>query len=397
MTTRQDIPIDPKNPIDHLDAGYEGNNKPSDYSIPSCGLADVDGAVVNVFANEIGFQRRSIDTSTGAIQVKKPLVVFATGERFALSKRLRPARDTNGALILPQISIKRTGTEQTSADVMGRGMNQYTGTITIKRRLDKSDKDYQLFLNKLNLKNANLPITARQTGSFGSNIDPRTHEGALLDPHWGNNVWEIITVPQPQFWTQTYEITFWTNYTQHMNYMMETLFSSFLPQGKMLKLETDKGYWFIGYVDDQFQGKENFDDFTEKDRIIQYTFTMSVKSYLLAPNGPGNDFPLRRHLSAPTVTFDIDTIDDSRAGEIYTEKQLPVNQDKFALTEIKPQNPQEKTTLKKLMITKKVLDPRTGYTVNKSAKITEQNQTNGETTYYVSNIESLDEFINFLK
>jgi hypothetical protein len=394
MTTRQNIPRDERNPVDHLNSGYEGGVS-EDYTIPSCGLEDVDRGLVNLFDKEMGFQKRSIATSTNAIEVKKPLVIMATGERFALSKKLRPPRDKNGALLLPTIAIRRTGTEQTSEDIVGRGMNQYTGNLVIKKRLDKSDREYQTFLNKLNLQNAQLPETRKASGSFGSNIDQGTNQGALLDPHVGNNIWEIISIPQPQFWTQTYEITFWTNYTQHMNYMLETLFSSFLPQGKMFKLTTEKGYWFIAYVEDQLQSNDNFDDFTEQDRLIRYTFQIRVKSFLLVPNGPGNKIPIRRYLSSPTITFDL----VETQGQVFEEKQLPesVQNSKFILTDIEQDDSQDPTTDQKILISKEVIDPLTGKKEIKSVRVLESNQKSGETVYYAPKATSLEDFLTLLK
>jgi hypothetical protein len=396
MTTRQNIPIDERNPSDHLDSGYEGGI-PEDYTIPPCGLEDVDKAVVNLFDKEIGFQKRSVGASNGAVEVKKPFVVFATGERFALTKRLRPLRDKNGALVLPTIAIRRTGTEQTSDDLIGRGMNQSTGNLIIKKRLDHSDRDYQSFLNKLALQHSDLPDTRKETGSYGPRSNLGTLQGGLLEPHLGNNVWEIISIPQPQFWTQTYEITFWTNYTEHMNYLVETLFSSFLPQGKMFKLTTEKGYWFIGYVDDQLQSGDNFDDFTEQDRLIRYTFTMKVKSFLLVANGPGNKVPIRRYLSSPTITFDL----VEAQGEVFDEKQLPesVRNSGFILTDIEQdgETAQDNTSIQKVLVSKEVIDPRTGKKEVKTVRILESNQKSGETVYYAPKAISLEDFVSLLK
>ncbi len=397
MTTRQTIVRDERNPVDHLNSGYEGNNIPEDFNIPSCGLEDIDMAVHRLFSEEIGFQTRTIEGATSKISFKKPFVLFATGERFALAKRLRPTKDKSGALILPSISIRRTSTQQTSEDITGRGMNQSTGEMVIKRKLDRSDRDYQNFINKLALENMNLPSTTKDTGEYGPRNHAGTQQGALLDPHLGNdNVWEIITIPQPQFWTQTYEITFWTNYTEHMNYMVETLFSSFLPQGKMFKLTTDKGYWFIGHVDDQLQSGENFDDFTEKDRLVRYSFTMNVKSFLLAVNGPGNKVPVRRYLSAPTVSFNLIETQD----QVYDEKQefSGVQKSNFILTDIDSSSAtaQEKTTLQKVLVNKEVMNPKTGKMEIKKVRILESNQKSGETVYY-ANVESLEDFIILLK
>ena len=132
--TRQNIPQDPRNPKDHLDSGYE--SQPSlDFTIPPVGIEDIDFALHRLFDKTIGFNTFMVSAAKGPQNIKKPYVIFATGERFALAKKLKPPRDKNKVLILPAISIRRTAIEQAPDDITGRGMNQYTGVITIKRKL----------------------------------------------------------------------------------------------------------------------------------------------------------------------------------------------------------------------------------------------------------------------
>jgi hypothetical protein len=114
--TRQNIPQDPRNPKDHLDSGYE--NSPSlDFTIPPVGIEDIDIAIHRLFDKTIGFNTFVMSATKGPQNIKKPYVIFATGERFALAKRLKPPRDKNKVLILPAISIRRTSVEQTPDDI----------------------------------------------------------------------------------------------------------------------------------------------------------------------------------------------------------------------------------------------------------------------------------------
>ncbi len=391
MTTRQNIPpVEPG--VEQLPNGYAGSDQPSDYFIPPCGIEDVDVALFNLFDTEIGFvTTRLVNGANGPVNVSKPIVFFATGERFAIVKRLRPVRDRNGALMLPAISIRRTAINQSQTDMNNRGMNQTTGELTIKRRLDPKDRNYQNFINKSLLKNADLPTTERVTGETAT--DTSVRQGMLLDPKFGNNVFEIITIPQPQFYSATYEVVFWTSFTQHMSYLIETMLSSQLPQGKMFKLTTDKGYWFVGYVDDSIQSQENFDDFTEKERIVRYSFTMRVDAFLLAPNGPGNPVPFRRYLSATQVSFEV--VDDS--PPITNREAARVEQiggDKFTLSDVVPDNKtgQRPTTLDTYLFKRETVDPNTGRTKTRYVHISDRNQRRAETVYYASDQETLDEF-----
>jgi len=392
--TRFDIERDEKNPQDHLQSGYEGSS-PSDYTIPSCTIEDVDTALYELFDSHIGFRNATIpDGENGPLTISKPYVIFPVGERFALIKKLRPPRDKSKQLMLPAISIRRKSISQTSEDITGRGMNQMTGDIVIKRKLSSQDRDYQNLLNKLAVENLNPgnPTSTRPQGSFGPTKDIGTAQGALLDPKLGNNIWEIISIPQPQFYTATYEITFWTIHTLHMNYLITTLIAAQLPQGKNFRLNTPQGYWFIATIGDDFGSADNLDEFTEEKRIIRYTLQLTVKAFILAPNGPGLPVPVRRTLSATDISFDISI--PSGFVQVPQGPQRPVDKG-FSLTDIEsdPNTAQTPTTNQKLLIEKTSINPITNQKETRLVKILESNQKQGEIVYYASGFQTLDEFI----
>jgi hypothetical protein len=396
--TRQNIPQDPRNPKSHLDSGYE--DAPADYTIPSCGIEDCDFSLFDLFDKTIPFTKKVVRGSTGPLEVNRPTVILATGERFAVVKRLRPPRDKNTkALILPAISIRRTAIEQSAQDITSRGMNQFTGNIIIKRKLNEQDKDYQRVVNKLGHKNlqTDFPTTTRETGDFAS--DPFTMAGGLLEPHLHNNIFEIISIPQPQFFTATYEVVFWTGYSQHMNYLVETLMSSFLPQGKTWKLQTDKGYWFMAGVEESFQGQENFDDFKEEERIIRYTFTVKVRGYLLAPSGPSDQVPVRRWISAPNLVFETIAVNSDVQRKKTIEQIYGSTDTRFALTELEV-NPTEKqtpTSNQQVVFQKSYIDRKTGRKSTRYVSRLESNNIQGETVFYASDPQALEEFFLSLK
>ena len=125
--------------------GYEGTNIPDDFSLPSCTIEDVDRGLFNLFNEELPFFYKLEKES------RRIPVIFATGERFAILRRKRPLRDNSGALILPLISIQRTGVQQENTKGGGPGEGQ---PLTIKKRLSRDDVTYQRLMNKLNLQNA---------------------------------------------------------------------------------------------------------------------------------------------------------------------------------------------------------------------------------------------------
>ena len=397
--TRQNIPQDPRNPKDHLDSGYE--NSPSlDYTIPPVGIEDIDIAIHRLFDKTIGFNTFTMSANKGPQNIKKPYVIFATGERFALAKKLKPPRDKNKVLILPAISIRRTSIEQTPDDIYTRGMNARTGVLTIKRKLTPEDRDYQNLVNKQGLKNlqnvlSGLPTSSRPTGDDANSLE--VIQGGLLENRISaNNIYEIITIPQPQFFTAKYEVVFWTNYTQHMTYLIQTYMTSFLPQFRGHKLETDKGYWFLAYTEDQFNNGENIDQFEGEERLIKYTFNITVKGYLLAAQAPTNAVPVRKWISAPNIVFDVAIAGDVQPKEhLERPPQKDTVHDGFTLTDINlnPQTKQTPTTQQRFAVNKTIIDVNTGKKRHKYVSILDTNQKKGETVYAASDIETLEEYL----
>lgn len=296
-----------------IKSGYVGNPS-TDLFIPPCGIEDCDRALFEAFDKQIGFQ---VSVSG---DMKKVPIIFAAGERWAVLKRGQPLRDKNGTLILPLITIMRTTVAQDSAnDITGRGINQQTGTIVIKRRLDRSDRDFQQLINRLYLKHQrNVAVsptegdtlqltTVRAIGDMSA--DPDVVRGGLLAPDRLRNVYEVLTLPSPQYFSATYKVTFWTQYTEHMNQVTEKLISAYLPQGNALRIEAPgKGYWFIATVDgNEFTPENNFDDLSDQTRVIKTSFNVHVPGYILASNTSGAPVPVRRYVSAASVTFQLPT------------------------------------------------------------------------------------------
>jgi hypothetical protein len=291
-----------------LPTGYENVAGTPDLHIPSCGVEDVDIGMFNLFDKEIVAECGGTD---GA-ELKKVPVIFAAGEKWALLKRGRALRDRNNTLLIPLITIMRTEINQSmSDDVVGRGMNQQVGEFVIRRRLDKTDRDYQALINKIFLPNqSNISSTfpgeiPSPGGSLGSLRNAKfVREGAYLTPNLKNNVYETIVVPTPQFYTAKYQITIWTQYTQHANQIIEKIFSTFLPQGQSWRIDTPKGYWFVAKVmDGSFATETNFDDMSQEERFIKHTFEVSVPAYFFASAAPGVPVPIKRYVSSPSIDF----------------------------------------------------------------------------------------------
>jgi hypothetical protein len=328
MTTRFNAKNQSRFNVPGLPTGFDSIGA-STMSIPPVGIKDVDIALFKLFDNEIPFQ-----TGGSGIEMKDVPVIFASGEKWAILKRGRALRDRNNSLILPLITIMRTSIEQSpTSDITGRGINQQTGEIVIKRRLDNLDRGYQGLINKLFLQHqTNLAVTSLNGPDAGQIVTSRTigelstdrdvQSGYLLIPNKTDNIFETIVLPSPQFFTATYEVVFWSQYTEHMNQMIEMLISSYLPQGNAWQLTTPDGYWFIATVDaNSFAADNNSDDMSQEERLIKHKFTIKVPGYILASSTPGAPVPIKRYVSSPTISFDVnvdqnvtDAVDDPNLG-----------------------------------------------------------------------------------
>lgn len=396
MTIRQNIPP-PEPGSEQLPNGYDGSNQPSDFYIPSCGIEDVDISLFKLFDKELGFSsQKLVQGANGPVNIHKPTVIFATGERFAVVKKLRPVRDRNGALMLPAISIRRTNVNQSYEDMSNRGINQTTGEIIIKRKLDSSDRDYQNILNKLGLKNQNISsgVSSTRDNVNKNSSDSSIKSGMLLDPKIGDNIIEIISIPQPQFYSVSYEIVFWTSFPEHMNYMIECFMSSQLPQGKTFKLNTDKGYWFIARLEENGDSQDNFDDFSEQERIIRYNFNMKVDAFMFATNGPGRPVPFKKYISATQFSFGIK--EEMPISEKQIKAMQPTDQDtKYLLNDIESDNNliKPEATENKFVYEREYFDQKTGKIKRKFVKKINIGNKTGETTYRASDQETLTEYL----
>jgi len=187
--SRQTVTQDPRNPVDKLDTGYF--EEPSlDFTIPPCGIEDVDDAVFRLFNEDLGLVvKEKENVTTRKFVEKKPFVVYAGGEKFAVAKKLKPMRDRQGTIILPAIAIRRTNLTQEYDDIRRRGINATTGNLIIKKRLASEDRNYQNLINKLGIDNVLKNYsTSRKQGSYDENQYVGTREGGMLEPHLGNNI-----------------------------------------------------------------------------------------------------------------------------------------------------------------------------------------------------------------
>jgi hypothetical protein len=313
MSTKEDKKISHEGAID---TGLEGNSIPLDLELPPCSIEDVDRSLFNLLDTQLPFQYEHKGAQ------KRVPVIFATGERFAVLRRSEPLRDKSGALILPLISLMRTGINQETTPSSGPHQR---GPITIRRKIDKSSSIYKRLVNVEGFQNsddhAHPSSELTPLGTEPGRVTSRGLKPAVETPgvkgmpnsSFADNIYETIVMPAVKYFTSSYEVTFWCQYTTQMNNMISAMMSMYQDNNKRtFRLETDKGYWFVGYVGAELTPQENFDDFSDDERLVKYTFTVSVNGYQVAPDYPGAPVMLRRHISAAQISFEIeDSVPDT--------------------------------------------------------------------------------------
>jgi hypothetical protein len=274
--------VNPFLSVDGLQTGLEGIDIPEDFEMPSCGIEDVDRAMFRLFNEDLPFYY------TQGEAMKRIPCVFAGGERAMILRKKEPLRDRQGALVLPLVSILRNGIDQTADKGIGPG----TGSITLRKKIAQEDRIFKRLSNQNNLRN--------QDNTVGS-----TGEGSASLDLTSKNVYEIITMPNPRFFKATYEITFWAQYLQQMNSIIEAFITSYNNStARSFKIETNKGYWFVATVESGLSDSNNFDGYQDDERLIKTSITMSVTGYIINPQFPGAPKVFRRYVSAPKVQFD---------------------------------------------------------------------------------------------
>jgi hypothetical protein len=295
-------------PVGAIPTGYESPQITEGPSIPSAGIEDVDQSLVACLNDDVQF---FVQDDAGA---KKVEVIFAVGEKWSMLKNHQGLRDHEGRLSLPIITVRRKNINHSTADITGRGMNQSTGEIKLRYRLSERDRVMQNLMNRFGIKNqTNLLV---ESGDL--EVDPDIKAGALLAPKLDKNTWEILVVPQPQFFTAEYEVTMWAQYTEQLNVMTEKLMAAYLaPGNRTLRLNSDKGFWYIANFGESYASEDNSDSATGEALVRKVTFQVNVPAYSFAPQNPGDPIPIRRYLSNPQISFDIQ---DLTASERLQER-----------------------------------------------------------------------------
>lgn len=232
------------------------NDAKASYELKVIDIRTVDESVKNYFEKKL---RPTVDTPDG----HRPIpVIFATGERWALSKTQQGIRDSNGTLILPLISIQRINIER-NPGVFSMPLD--VGTITLGHKVSS------------------------KTSVLQNNLNQRRNDGFMV-PIKEKVVHEYTTVPFPEFCLMTYEVSVWTQHVGQMNEVLEKIFYMYsYADSFVIPIDYDgpslrgrgNGRYFTAIREGDFPNESNYEEFTDTERIVRYNYLFKVNAYLI--------------------------------------------------------------------------------------------------------------------
>jgi len=222
------------------------------------------GKGVRLYDVDLAIAEHMIDTVVPSIEVfrekVKVPVLYGNPERWTSVQKQGYLKDKNGALQIPLIMFKRNSIERN--DTMASSMNRHVSYPSVSMYSKKHRYD----------KFSAMTGTAKPV--------------------------EIFDVIMPDYVTVSYEVIIWTDFTEHMNKIVEAF-----------QYATDE-YWGekSGF---KFKVKiDSFDNTTEvgegSQRIVRTTFTMMVNAYLL-PEQFNNESTHKKSLTPKKVVWGMET------------------------------------------------------------------------------------------
>ena len=223
-------------------------------------LYDVDSAIFN-YMQDIVVPTLKLDNA----EINVP-VIYGNAERWKAAQIDGVYRDKRGKIQLPLIMFKRTTVERNDSIPM---LNRFLHYPAYTQYSKKNRYDKFSILN---------------------NFKPRK---------------EVYEVTMPDYVNISYDVMIWTNFTEHMNTIVEAF-----------KWAADE-YWGDK---DKFKFKVEIDSFDKVlemtdtgERIVRTEFTMMAKAYLL-PERFDNEATTKKSISTRAIITTMETDVSGRAG-----------------------------------------------------------------------------------
>lgn len=199
------------------------------------------------------------DTNQG---FEKVPVLWGTSERSFLTKDDANARDEQGLLKLPIISIRRTSFQKS---MPSKGV--FHGNVP-----ENSDEQGgSLAISRV--------INQTKTTAYANNGARKSAQDSSKPYDNKKIVYQTISAPMPVNVEITYEIVLRTEFQQQMNDLMLP-FVTKPGTINFVRLE-DSGHRYEGFLDSQFSLKDNLSDYTSEERKFETSISLRVVGYLV--------------------------------------------------------------------------------------------------------------------
>ena len=216
-------------------------------------LFDIDYAMMTYLEDTV------LPTLDDNGKVLKIPVIYGNSERWVGARRQGVYRDNKGKIQLPLMMIRRTSIAKDDTMPMLNRHVSYSGVTKYSK-----DNRYDRFT------------------AMGGNVKPK---------------YEIYNITMPEYVELNYECMVWTNFTEHLNSVIEQLnyASSYWGDKDHFKFRTSVSDYNV--VNEVGDGTE---------RINRVEFTLNVKSYLLPEKFDGEN-TIKKSMSTKRVVVSTET------------------------------------------------------------------------------------------
>jgi len=208
---------------------------------------------------------------------KKTPVIWVAGERAYQIKRDKGLRDLNGTLILPIITIERTGITKSmskrgvvNAHLPSIGDAKGSPDIVYARRVqqDKTNNFRSADAKRRYAKQLNFPGKDFKTGPYQ----------AYKSPGSGKIVYEYISMPLPVYLDMTYSITLRSEYQQQIN-EMSVPFMTRTGNINQIMIEQE-GHFYEAFFQQEFAQTNNLSNLEQEERTYETKIDIKVLGYV---------------------------------------------------------------------------------------------------------------------
>ena len=211
---------------------------------------------------------------------KKSPVIWVAGERAYQIKRDKGLRDLNGTLILPLITVERTGMVKDKTrkgaiyahlppvnDAKG-GVSQ----ITYSRRIqqDKTNNFLSADSKRSYAKQLNFPDIKYKPGPYQ----------AFKNPDRKKIVYETVTMPLPIWLDMTYSIVLRAEYQQQINEMVVPFVTSIGNINYVTIYNTQANHRYEAFIQQDFTQTNNVSSMEQDERMYETKIDIKVLGYV---------------------------------------------------------------------------------------------------------------------